>query len=63
MVELIAANWKELSMSPIIEGLLFCWKKNTDYAPKLVADLSDEQMLLQPAPSENGCGQSPSLGV
>ncbi len=25
-------------MSKIIEGLLFAWKKNTEYAPRLVAD-------------------------
>ncbi len=35
--------------SSIIEGLLFAWKKNQDYAPKLVADLSAEQMVTQPA--------------
>ncbi len=39
-------------MPAILDGLLFCWKKNTDYAPKLVADLSDEQMLWQPAPAD-----------
>lgn len=35
--------------SPVIEGFLFAWKKNQDYAPKLVADLSEEQMIAQPA--------------
>jgi hypothetical protein len=35
--------------SPIIEGYLFAWKKNQDYAPKLVADLSEAQMVGQPA--------------
>ncbi len=35
-------------MSIAIEGLLFGWKKNLDYGPKLVADLTEEQMVLQP---------------
>jgi len=35
--------------SPIIDGYLFAWKKNLDYGPKLVADLSSEQMIAQPA--------------
>lgn len=35
-------------MSGIIDGLLFAWKKNLDYGPKLVADLTDEQMIFQP---------------
>lgn len=47
-------------MSPIIEGLLYCWNKNTDYGPKLVADLSDEQMLLQPAPSDRAPSNHPA---
>ncbi|MFT5301170.1 MAG: hypothetical protein ACI87E_004082 [Mariniblastus sp.] len=34
--------------SPIIEGLLFAWKKNAAYAPKLVADLAAESMVAQP---------------
>ncbi|MCA9148392.1 MAG: DinB family protein [Planctomycetales bacterium] len=36
-------------MSIAIEGLLFGWKKNLDYGTKLVADLTDEQMVTQPA--------------
>ena len=36
-------------MSQAIQGLLFCWKNNLDYAPKLVADLTDLQMVAQPA--------------
>lgn len=36
-------------MSTAIEGLLFGWKKNLDYGTKLVADLTDEQMIAQPA--------------
>lgn len=35
--------------SAITEGLLFAWQKNQDYAPKLVADLTAEQMVAQPA--------------
>lgn len=35
-------------MSAVIDGYLFAWKKNQDYGPKLVADLTEEQMALQP---------------
>lgn len=35
--------------SPVIEGFLFAWKKNKTYAANLVSDLSDEQMVAQPA--------------
>jgi len=35
-------------MSTAIDGLLFSWQKNIDYGPKLVADLDDAQMVLQP---------------
>ncbi|MBL8892770.1 MAG: DinB family protein [Planctomycetaceae bacterium] len=38
-------------MSIAIEGLIYGYKKNMDYATKLVADLSDEQMVAQPAGS------------
>jgi hypothetical protein len=34
----------------IIDGLTFAWNKNRDYAASLVADLDDQQMILQPAP-------------
>jgi len=37
-------------MSNAIEGLLFSWNKNLGYGQKLVADLSDEQMGVQPGP-------------
>ena len=47
-------------MSPIIEGLLFAWKKNLDYAPKLVADLSDEQMVAQPARAGSAASNHPA---
>ncbi len=35
--------------SLVIDGYLFAWQKNMDYAPKLVADLADKQMTAQPA--------------
>ena len=35
-------------MSLFIDALLIGWDRNNDYAKKLVADLSDAQMLLQP---------------
>jgi hypothetical protein len=35
-------------MSAIIDGLLMSWNKNLDYGTRLVADLSDEQMIAQP---------------
>ena len=37
-------------MSAVVDGLLFAWGKNKDYAERLVADLSEDQMILQPAP-------------
>ncbi len=37
----------------LIEGILFTWDFNRDYANKLVADLSDEQMVAQPQPGMN----------
>ena len=40
----------------IIQGLLYCWNKNLQYGQRLVADLTDEQMTLQPAPD----GSAPS---
>ena len=43
-------------MSAIIDGLQNCWAKNLEYGQRLVADLSDEQMVLQPAPE----GKAPS---
>ena len=36
-------------MSHAVHGLIYCWKKNLDYGPRLVADLSDEQLADQPA--------------
>lgn len=40
-------------MSTAIEGLLFSWGKNLAYGQNLVADLSDEQMGVQPVPGMN----------
>ncbi|MEM7454147.1 MAG: DinB family protein [Planctomycetota bacterium] len=36
-------------MSSVIEGLIFAWEKNKDYAVRLVSDLSDDQMCAQPS--------------
>ena len=47
-------------MPAILDGLLFCWNKNTDYGPKLIADLSDEQMLWQPAPADRAPSNHPA---
>lgn len=38
-------------MSIAIEGLIYGFRKNMDYAAKLVADLSEEQMIAQPVGS------------
>lgn len=38
-------------MSAAIDGLLFSWKKNMEYGPLLVSDLSEEQMVQQPVTS------------
>ncbi len=35
-------------MSTIIDGLIYGWKKNLDYGQRLVADLSEDQMVAQP---------------
>lgn len=43
-------------MSSVLAGYVFCAKKNLDYGQRLVADLTDQQMTLQPAPA----GQAPS---
>lgn len=40
-------------MSIFIDSLLVAFERNSDYANKLVADLSDEQMIFQPAPKTN----------
>ena len=43
-------------MSSALTGYIFCAKKNLDYGQKLVADLSQDQMITQPAPA----GEAPS---
>ena len=40
-------------MTNAIDGLLFAWNKNLIYGQKLVADLSEEQMAVQPASGMN----------
>ena len=40
-------------MSEVIKGLLLVWNKNKDYGQKLVADLSEQQMVVQPGPGAN----------
>jgi hypothetical protein len=47
-------------MSHAIDGLVFAWRKNMDYAPKLVADLSEEQMVAQPASDPNAPSNHPA---
>ncbi len=37
----------------LIDGILFAWNFNRDYANRLLADLSDEQMVVQPQPGMN----------
>jgi hypothetical protein len=46
--------------SPVIEGYLFAWKKNQDYAPKLVADLDVQQMVAQPASNPDAPSNHPA---
>jgi len=47
-------------MSSAIDGLLFSWNKNLDYGQRLVADLTDEQMGVQPG-SGGGPGGEPGV--
>lgn len=47
-------------MSTAIAGLLFGWQKNAEYGPKLVADLTDEQLVLQPAPANQAPANHPA---
>ena len=44
----------------VIEGFLYSWKKNQDYAPKLIADLSEEQMVAQPATDPDAPANHPA---
>ncbi len=43
------SNQRVVSMSSIISGLIQSFRKNQDYAVRLTHDLTDEQMILQPA--------------
>ena len=47
-------------MTSVIDGLLFCWEKNRDYGHRLVADLNDQQMVLQPAPADSAPTNHPA---
>ncbi len=47
-------------MNSLIDGLLFSWGKNSDYAEQLVSDLSDEQMTAQPAPEGKAPANHPA---
>jgi uncharacterized damage-inducible protein DinB len=47
-------------MRNAVEGLLFCWRKNLDYAQKLVADLDENQMTLQPASDPDAPSNHPA---
>ncbi len=47
-------------MSHAIDGLVFAWRKNLDYAPKLIADLSEQQMVAQPASDPNAPSNHPA---
>ena len=46
--------------TPLIDGFLFAWTKNQDYAPRLVADLTEEQMILQPATDPSAPANHPA---
>lgn len=40
-------------MNVFVESLLTAWERNNQYGQKLVADLSEEQLIVQPAPDTN----------
>ncbi len=46
--------------SPVIDGYLFAWKKNQDYAPRLVADLEAQQMVANPASNVKASANHPA---
>jgi|TARA_B110000495_G_C23034296_1_gene617089 hypothetical protein len=46
--------------TPLIDGFLFAWTKNQDYAPRLVADLTEEQMIAQPAADPDAPSNHPA---
>lgn len=43
-----------------IDGLLFCFDKNKQYGSNLVADLTAEQMVAQPAPAGKAPANHPA---
>ncbi len=47
-------------MSAIIDGLLNGWNKNDDYAQRLIADLTAEQMTAQIAPADGEPANHPA---
>ena len=47
-------------MNSALAGYIFCAKKNLDYGQKLVADLDQDQMILQPAPEGEAASNHPA---
>ena len=47
-------------MSAIFEAFALGWAKNQDYGQRLVADLTAEQMILQPAPTGKAPANHPA---
>lgn len=47
-------------MSVIFEAIALGWKNNLDYGQRLVSDLSEEQMILQPAPEGKAPANHPA---
>jgi len=47
-------------MQAMIDGLVLAWKKNSEYAERLVSDLSAEQMIAQPAPNGKAPANHPA---
>ncbi len=47
-------------MSSALAGYVFCAKKNLDYGQSLVADLDQDQMILQPAPAGQAASNHPA---
>lgn len=47
-------------MSSTLDGYIFCARKNLDYGQRLVADLTQDQMTLQPAPEGHPASNHPA---
>ena len=47
-------------MSNALAGYIFCAKKNLAYGQSLVADLDQDQMILQPAPQGEAASNHPA---